>query len=329
MRLHIGINVNTRIPIIFPEHFSDRQLLDLAVKVEESGYDSVWVGDSMYQKARLEAITVLSAIAAQTHRVNLGTAAIVAPLRHAIWLALTWATLDRISQGRTILGLCVGAERPVPGITGEFEAAGADLKKRGKTLREQIEVIRRVWSPESFDYEGDRYRLRRVKCDLSPVQNSGPPIWISSNPHVGGLSEKILDTMARRIVDHADGWMTCTALPEEFFSFLERLRRIAQEHNRDPQTIETSYQLLCHIANDREKAMAEGTEVVNRYYYSNYRTLKEARWGVDTYGTAEDCVRQIQGLAQAGCRNFVVRFAAKNQSEQLRRFTEDVLPAFR
>ena len=75
--------------------------------------------------------------------------------------------------------------------------------------------------------------------------------------------------------------------------------------------------------------MTEGTEVVNKYYHANYKSLDNVRWGVDTYGTAEDCIRQIRDLANAGCQNFAVRFAAKNQREQLRRFTEDVLPAFR
>ena len=329
MALHIGINVNTRIPVIYPEHYTEAELLDLAVEIEERGYDSIWVGDSMYQKSRLEALTVLGAIAARTRRVRLGTAAIVSPLRHTIWLALGWATLDRISRGRTILGVCVGAERPQPGVTGEFEAAGADLKKRGKTIREQIEVIRNVWSTETFDYDGEIHQLKGVSCELETVQKPAPPIWISSNPHVGNLSGKILDTMARRIVDHADGWMTCSASPEEFSLFWERVQAAAEEAGREAASIEGAYHLLCHIDNDRGKAMAEGTEVVNKYYHANYESLKDVRWGVDTYGTAEDCIRQIQGLADAGCRNFAVRFAAKNQREQLRRFTEDVLPDLR
>jgi len=329
MSLHIGINVNTRIPIIYPEHYTEAEMLDLAVEIEERGYDSIWVGDSMYQKSRLEALTVLGAIAARTRRIQLGTAAIVAPLRNTIWLALSWATLDRISQGRTILGVCVGAERPQPGVTGEFEAAGADLKKRGKTIREQIEVIRKVWSTETFDYGGEIHQLKGVSCELETVQKPAPPIWISSNPHVGNLPEKILDTMARRVAAHADGWMTCAASPEEFAPFWERVQIAAKEAGRERASIESAYHLLCHIDNDRGKAMAEGTEVINKYYHANYKSLKEVRWGADTYGTAEDCIRQIQGLAAAGCQNFAVRFAAKNQREQLRRFTEDVFPAFR
>ena len=78
MRLHIGINVNTRVPILYPQAYPERDLLALAETVEAEGYDSVWVGDSMFQKSRLEAVTTLSAIAMRTERVQLGTAAIIA-----------------------------------------------------------------------------------------------------------------------------------------------------------------------------------------------------------------------------------------------------------
>jgi alkanesulfonate monooxygenase SsuD/methylene tetrahydromethanopterin reductase-like flavin-dependent oxidoreductase (luciferase family) len=329
MALHFGINVNTRVPILYPEAYPERELLALAETVEAEGYDSVWVGDSMFQKSRLEALTTLAAIAARTERVQLGTAALIAPLRNTTWLALSWASLDRLAAGRTILGVCVGAETPTQGITGEFEAAGANLKTRGQVFTEQLEVIRRLWAAECFDYEGKHHTLHGVQSDLRPVNASGPPIWIASNPHVGNLSPRLRERMAQRVIQHADGWMTCTAAPEEFHACWVELQDHAQAAGRDPVTIVPAYQMLCHIDNNRAKAREIGVEFVNRYYHSAYQTLDEARWGQDPYGTADDCVAAIRALADAGCTSFVVRFAAPDQREQLRRFTQDVLPAFR
>jgi alkanesulfonate monooxygenase SsuD/methylene tetrahydromethanopterin reductase-like flavin-dependent oxidoreductase (luciferase family) len=329
MRLHIGINVNTRVPILYPEAYPERELLALAETVEAEGYDSVWVGDSMFQKSRLEALTTLAAIAMRTRRVRLGTAALIAPLRNTTWLALSWATLDRLAGGRTILGLCVGAERPQPGVTGEFEAAGADLKTRGQIFTEQLEIIRRLWSAERLDYEGTHHILHGVQSALRPLQKPAPPIWIASNPHVGNLSPRLRVRMAQRVVTHADGWMTCTASPEEYHACWTELQEQAQAVGRDLAAITPAYQMLCHIDNDRAKAQAVGVAFVNRYYHSTYGSLDESRWGQDPYGTAEDCVAAIRALADAGCRYFVVRFAAPDQREQLRRFTLDVLPAFR
>ena len=164
--MHIGINVNTRVPVLYPDVYAEGDLLALAETVEAEGYDSVWVGDSMFQKSRLEAMTTLAAIATRTQRVRLGTAALIAPLHNTMWLALSWATLDRLAAGRTILGLCVGAEQPQPGVTGEFEAAGASLKTRGQVFTEQLEIIHRLWSTERFDYDGVHHTLRGVQSDL-------------------------------------------------------------------------------------------------------------------------------------------------------------------
>jgi alkanesulfonate monooxygenase SsuD/methylene tetrahydromethanopterin reductase-like flavin-dependent oxidoreductase (luciferase family) len=329
MHVHIGINVNTRVPVLYPETYPERELLALAETVEAEGYDSVWVGDSMFQKSRLEALITLAAIAARTQRVLLGTAAVIAPLRNATWLALSWATLDRLAAGRTILGLCVGAERHQPGVTGEFEAAGANLRTRGQVFTEQLEIIRHLWSTERFDYDGTHHTLHGVQSELRPMQRPAPPIWIASNPHVGNLSPRLRARMAQRVVAHADGWMTCTASPEEYHACWTELQEQASAAGRNPATIVPAYQLLCHIDNDRAKARAIGVEFVNGYYHSAYNSLNESRWGEDPYGTADDCVAAMRALADAGCEHFVVRFAAPDQHEQLRRFTADVLPAFR
>ncbi len=329
MRLCIGINVNTRVPLLYPAAYSERELLALAETVEADGYDSVWVGDSMFQKARFEALTTLAAIAARTQQVRLGTAALIAPLRHTVWLALSWATLDRLAAGRTILGLCVGAESPQPESTGEFAVAGVSPRVRGRVFTEQLEVIRRLWSAERFDYEGVYHTLRGVQSALCPAQRPAPPIWIASNPHVGNLSPSVRARMTQRVVAHADGWMTCTASPEEYAACWAEIQACARAAGRDPMTITPAYQMLCHIDSNRARARAMGVEFVNRYYHSAYDALEATRWGRDPYGTATDCVAAIQALAAAGCRYVVVRFAAADQREQLRRFTADVLPAFR
>src|SRR5574341_2601439 len=86
------------------------ELIETAVFAEQSGvFESVWVGDSLIHKPRLEAITMLAAVATQTKRVRLGTICLASfPVRHPVLLAIQWATLDQISQGRSLLGVCIG-----------------------------------------------------------------------------------------------------------------------------------------------------------------------------------------------------------------------------
>jgi alkanesulfonate monooxygenase SsuD/methylene tetrahydromethanopterin reductase-like flavin-dependent oxidoreductase (luciferase family) len=105
--LRFGVNLNNREPLIAPDYtLSD--LLSLAERAEAAGFDSVWVGDSLFSKPRWEPITLLSAISQRTSRVKLGTACMVSGTRHPLYLALEWATLDQLSNGRTILGTGMG-----------------------------------------------------------------------------------------------------------------------------------------------------------------------------------------------------------------------------
>src|SRR5205823_1508351 len=101
--IEFGVNLNNREPLIAPD-YNVPMLLDLSELVEESGFDSVWVGDSLFSKPRYEPIALLSAISQRTSRLRLGTSCMVSSTRNPLYLALEWATLDVISGGRTILG---------------------------------------------------------------------------------------------------------------------------------------------------------------------------------------------------------------------------------
>ena len=128
MSLEFGVNLNNREPLIAPD-YDLQMLLDLSEAVEDAGFDSVWVGDSLFSKPRYEPISLLSAISQRTRRVRLGTACMVSSTRNPLYLALEWATLDVISGGRTILGTGMG--NPEEGVRREFEALGLDYGRRG------------------------------------------------------------------------------------------------------------------------------------------------------------------------------------------------------
>src|SRR4051812_50015234 len=121
MSLRFGVNLNNREPLIAPD-YDLPMLLELAERVEGLGFDSVWVGDSLFSKPRYEPIALLSAISQRTSRVKLGTACMVTSTRNPLYLALEWATLDVISGGRPILGAGLG--NPEEGVRREIEALG-------------------------------------------------------------------------------------------------------------------------------------------------------------------------------------------------------------
>src|SRR5207247_4122390 len=107
--------------VLFGATSSD-ELLEVSEQAEASGaFDSVWVGDSLFAKPRLESLVLLSAIAARTRRVRLGTSCLSTfPPRDPLSLAAPWAALDLLSHGRMILGACVGGRLPREKDEAEF-----------------------------------------------------------------------------------------------------------------------------------------------------------------------------------------------------------------
>jgi alkanesulfonate monooxygenase SsuD/methylene tetrahydromethanopterin reductase-like flavin-dependent oxidoreductase (luciferase family) len=115
-------------------------LLALAEKAEALGFDSIWVGDSLLARPRHDPLTLLAAVAARTRKVELGTAVLLPALRNPVVLAHQVATLDRISEGRFILGIGIASDQP--NIRAEFEAAGVPFEKRVGTLVEGVALMR-------------------------------------------------------------------------------------------------------------------------------------------------------------------------------------------
>src|SRR5438270_7327552 len=141
--IQFGVNLNNREPLIAPD-YDLQALLALSETVEELGFDSVWVGDSLFSKPRYEAMSLLAAISQRTQRVRLGTACLVTSMRNPLYLALEWATLDQLSGGRTILGACMG--NPEAGVRREFNALGLDFRQRASLFEESLHVLKALWT---------------------------------------------------------------------------------------------------------------------------------------------------------------------------------------
>src|ERR671919_3009686 len=136
-------------------------LIEAAQRAEASGYfHGVWVGDNLLSKPRLEAIVTLSAIAARTQQVRLGTICLASfPLRDPILLAIQWASLDVLSQGRTILAVCNGGSAlDGPPFAHELEVMGVKSRERVGRVIEAITILRRLWSEERVTHQGQYYQ---------------------------------------------------------------------------------------------------------------------------------------------------------------------------
>jgi alkanesulfonate monooxygenase SsuD/methylene tetrahydromethanopterin reductase-like flavin-dependent oxidoreductase (luciferase family) len=301
------------------------EMLELAETGERSGvFGSVWVGDSIIAKPRLESLTLLAAIAARTRRMKLGAACLASfPSRHPVLLAYQWASLDVISNGRTILVPCMGG-----GTRGdfarEFQVMGLDPAKRAAMLEEGIRVIRRLWSEEEVTFEGEFWRFEGARLQPQPVQRP-LPIWIANNVQLVTKSEVIMERSLRRVARLADGWMTTHVWPRDFAERWQRILQYTREEGRDPRAMRSCVYFNVNLNADRERALDESKRFLDTYYITNNSRETLERWVA--LGSPEEVVRRLREFAEAGVDTLTIRFPSWDQRGQLRAFLRDVAPA--
>lgn len=162
----------------------------------DGGFDALWVSDHvsgptpMGSDTWLEAITLLSHIAARAPGLTLGTDVLVAPYRHPLLAAKMLTTLDVVCGGRLVVAVGAGY------IEAEFRQLGVPFVERGMYTDECIEVWRAAWADGPLTHRGRFFQIEGAVTEPKPVQRPGPPVWI------GGHSARALDRAARL----GDGW---------------------------------------------------------------------------------------------------------------------------
>src|SRR5262245_16086893 len=210
-----------------------------AREVDALGYDSVWVCDHVYgvplpNLPILEAWTLLSAVAAITERVKLGTLVTPPFFRNPAILAKQLATIDQIAPGRVIAGLGAGWFPP------EFEQTGCSFPSTRERLRAHagmIEILVRMWTEEKATFEGRHFRVTDALCEPKPAKR--PEIL------VGGGGEQVLMGIAAR---HADTWNNMAVFQAQLPDKVAALRRRCEQLGRDPASIEISQQCVVVMA---------------------------------------------------------------------------------
>ncbi len=285
----------------------------MAETAERAGYDSVWVGDSVTSKPRMEPLTAMAAVAARTSRVKIGTAVLLNALRHPVHLAHAAATIDNISGGRTILGLGAGRGNNQMFVA-EHAAVGVPITERAARMEESIRVMRALWTGEAVSSEGEFYPLEDVELEPRPVQPS-IPLWISSNWVRRGLS---------RVAEYGDAWITNVPSVELFDRCWERIEQNAGEFGRDPAGIGRCLYVSVNLNEDEGGALAEGDQYMQAYYSIPYDVISKNLLCV--FGPVQKCIDTIKAYKESGADYFIVRFASPDQMGQMARFTQEVLP---
>jgi alkanesulfonate monooxygenase SsuD/methylene tetrahydromethanopterin reductase-like flavin-dependent oxidoreductase (luciferase family) len=315
--------------MLFAKMSARQDIIELGRLVEEYGYDAVWAGDSILAKPRLDSISVLSAVAGVTERVKLGTACFASfPLRHPIILAYQWATLDVLSEGRSLLVICQGTPTQHGKIyRNEFDALGVSPKEKMKRSEESIEIIRKLWESDDISYNGQFFKFKDVTMLPKPVQKPCP-IWIASNPRSTGELEGPPGEIEKnfdRVGKYADGWMTTMVEPKEFQEDAEKVYAALRKHHRESDGFGMCLYYNVNMNDDKGKAAAESSDFLMKYYREDPSGILD-KWVA--FGKQNDCAEKIERFVKAGVDTFSIRFVAWNQIEQLKRFSKEILPSF-
>src|SRR5437588_11109891 len=144
-----------------------KELVDYGVRMEELGFDSIWVWDHILLGVDppfpvIDSLTLLSAVAARTTRIELGTGVLVLPLRNPVVLAKELSSLDLTAGGRLLLGMASGWYKR------EFDAVGVPFNERGRIMDRNLEILRRLWTEEQVDGEYPPPRRRGDKTAPKP-----------------------------------------------------------------------------------------------------------------------------------------------------------------
>jgi len=311
----MGVLLPTRGVLVYAKGGRPRVELNwqMAETAERIGYDSVWVGDSITSKPRLEPLTVMAALAARTHNVKIGTAVMLNALRHPVHLAHSVATIDNISGGRIILGLGAGRSNNQMFVD-EHAVVGVPIEERAGRMEESIDTLRMLWSQDNVSSPGGFYPLEDVSLEPRPVQEQ-VPIWISSNWVQRGLG---------RVAAQGDGWITNVPSTEMFTKCWDRIQEKAKEGEHDISGLKRCLYISVNL-NDEDAALTEGDNFMRSYYSVPYDIISKQLLCV--FGPAQKCIDAMKRYRDAGVDYFIVRFASPNQMDQLDKFTESVVPS--
>ena len=337
---------------------------ELAVYVEKEGFDSFWmpdhtVGFGIRTWDALEAWSVLSAIALKTKRIRLGTCVSDTYRHHPAVLAQMATTCDIISNGRAILGIGIGEAM-------NLNPYGIVWDRPVSRTMEALQVMKKLWTEDTVDYEGTYYRLTKAFLQPKPIQEPHVPLFIAGN------SPRTM----RMVAWYGDGWIPASMQPEEYKEGLKYVLDEASKAGRfwdgmgwnNPPEIEPAHFIYVVVAKDYDTARQLVLLPAKIYFLSRPRIIERLGYPVPTkefdmteslvfneevanrllekakeipdevvdkspviFGAPDDVIERIERYIEAGVRHFITPFfvSAGMMEETCSLFAEKVIAYFK
>jgi alkanesulfonate monooxygenase SsuD/methylene tetrahydromethanopterin reductase-like flavin-dependent oxidoreductase (luciferase family) len=326
-----SLKFSVSVPHGKPGLYTDYEMIkNAALECERLGCDTIYVSDHMVPRPNtpypeqdeydldvpyFECWTLLSALAVETSKVNLGTFTLCNSFRQPpSLLAKMASTLDHISNGRLILGIGAGYNEK------EYDMYGLPYPHKSVRLRqlnEAIQVIKLMWTENRPSFKGRYYEIEKAICNPKPVQKPYPPIL------VGGRGRKIT---LKIVAEHAEIWNWPPAVyvtPEIYTEYLGLLEKHCKKVGRNMKDISLSMGDICHI---RETKQELNKEIAK--YKPNELTMRN--YMNHLIGTPDECIKRVEIYQDMGVSEFVLQIPNLNSGEfkDLHLLVNEVMPSF-
>ena len=296
----------------YPEMPDARALVEYGVKMEALGFDSIWVWDHVLLGVQpnfpiVESLTLLTAIAARTRKIKLGTGILVLPMRNPVILAKQLGSMDLLSDGRLIMGMASGWYKR------EFDAVGVPFEKRGKIMDENLDILKRFWTEDMVKGEWMFHKIPAGVMFPKPAQKPHPPLLI------GGYVDRVL----KRAAVAGDGWLTYFYRPESFATSWAKICGFAKEAGKDPDKLLNASQLPIRIGKSRAAIEGEMMEWLSKEW--DYASWSESTKDSAILGTVDECVEQLKAHLAVGVQKLIF-VPYRYEMDQIEIIARDIIP---
>jgi probable F420-dependent oxidoreductase len=279
--------------IAIPQTYFDPARIEWFLRrAEELPLNAAWCIEQVIGTASvLESVTTLTYAAGVTKRLRLGIAVLLIAQRNPIDLAKSLSSLDVLSNGRLIVGVGLGAS------TQYYPAYGLPPEGRVTRFRENLEIMKRLWTEDKVTLDGRFSHLESVPMQPKPIQRPHPPIWL------GGHAEAAL----RRAAELGDGYIGAGSTPMD--AFLEDIKQL-------PADFPKAKRLYLALGDNLSRL---------REWFGVFYHKPEMADQVAVWGSPQQIADQIVRLRDAGV-NYILLNPVFDEEAQMERLCQDVLP---
>jgi probable F420-dependent oxidoreductase len=295
MALKDKIAFGMSLPHRSPDPIGVAAVRAVAQRAEALGFSDLWVTENTLDHVTcFDPVVVLTYAAAVTSTIRLGASVVVLAIHSPMLVAHQWATLDLLCNGRAILGVGLGREH-------HYREFSVPEEGRVGRFREEVEIIKALWTQPSVTYRGRFYQLEGATMSPKPVQQPHVPVWMGvGHPNA-----------VKRAASLADGWMGSGGSSiAEFGRSVPLMRDALTAAGRDPHGFPISKRIFVAVDENPEVARA----ALHRWFTEVYHNPA----GTDAsglHGTPEQVRERLEEVVAMGANHLLLNPVSRYEEQ--------------